>query len=83
MWKTINEAIGTKSSNKNVCSINTNGAIITNKNEMADKFNDYFVNIGFNLTNNVQYSNSVYHRQLNVNERSACLFYTNYVQRDN
>ena len=70
-WKTINEALGTKSRNKNcVDTINVNGAIITNKNYMSDIFNDYFVNIGFNLTNNVQY-NSEYNQQLNVNERSA------------
>ena len=35
---------------------------------MSQDFNDYFVNIGFNFTNNVQYSNSTYNQYLKSND---------------
>ena len=51
--------------------IDVNGSTITNKEDISESFNEYFVNIGFNLTNNVQYSNSFYNDNLFVNDKSA------------
>ena len=68
MWKTINHALGIHSSKKMaVDKINIDGVIIDDKNEISE----LFVNIGLNLTNDMQYSDRVFNRDFEFNEQTA------------
>ena len=52
-WQILNQVI-----NKNKCALNKtgfhhNGSIITDENDICNKFNDFFLNIGMNLTSKI------------------------------
>ena len=53
-WSTINKILGKNNNSKkyNEC-ININGEQVKDKNIIAQHFNDYFINIGKNLTENI------------------------------
>ena len=56
-WKTINEIISRNGNKKSFPTlININNTEITNKLDIANKFNAFFTNIGINLANNITYT---------------------------
>ena len=53
-WRVINDTLGKRNQKTNLpISIEHNNTLITDPNKIANTFNDYFVNIGTNLVENV------------------------------
>ena len=53
-WKLINELLGKNNRANNVAQLKTDDIIITNDRKIAESFNDYFVNIGAKLANEIE-----------------------------
>ena len=53
-WKVINSVLNNKKSSQSVSSIIFDGKLINNTEQIANYFNDYFINIGPNLASNIQ-----------------------------
>jgi hypothetical protein len=51
MWKTLNELLNKPTKNNKLTKtfVESNSNIIEDPEEIANKFNDYFINIGHNL----------------------------------
>ena len=63
-WQILNQVI-----NKNKCASNKtgfhhNGSIITDENDICNKFNDFFLNIGMNLTSKIPNTDIPYTKYL-------------------
>ena len=52
-WKVINLILNKQKSSKIITSIISEGNLVSDPNEIADCFNDYFTNIGPNLASNI------------------------------
>jgi hypothetical protein len=52
-WKLIKEAMNTGNTTKKIEKIKVNGVLVSEKNEMASKFNEFFVNAGQTIANQV------------------------------
>ena len=50
-WETINGILNRKKSKKSSDHFSANGKLLTQPKEIAEKFNDYFINIGSNYSN--------------------------------
>jgi predicted Holliday junction resolvase-like endonuclease len=68
MWRNINQLIGKTSKTTNVTSVKSNDQILTNKDDIAETFNDYFSKIGTELSNRIPPSNKGFEEYL---ERSV------------
>ena len=68
-WSTINDILcKTKHSHQGVKSIISNGRMINDTAEIVNKFNEFFINIGPNLTSNVsRVSHETHHKYLTRN----------------
>lgn len=54
IWQVLKEVSGKTQSNNNISEICDDGRIITQPKEIAEKFNEFYINIGPNLANNLQ-----------------------------
>ena len=75
-WKTINEIL-TKNQTKNKCPtvFNDNGSMITDKVNIANKFNVFFTNIGDKIAKGINYDgNKTYGHYLNKDIHSSFTF---------
>ena len=68
MWRNINKLIGKTSRTTNVTSVKSNDQIFTNKDDIAETFNDYFSKIGTELSNRIPPSSKGFEEYL---ERSV------------
>ena len=58
MWNTISEMIHKQQNNNiSICQIFLQGKCINDQTEIANIFNDFFINIGPNLTKNIIQNN--------------------------
>jgi hypothetical protein len=57
-WKTINDLLGRSPNDTIVNELNINDSNITSHEEISNAFNEYFTNIGPNLANSIDDSNS-------------------------
>jgi hypothetical protein len=64
MWRNINKLIGKTSKTTNVTSVKSNYQIFTNKDDIAETFNDYFSKIGTELSNRIPPSNKGFEEYL-------------------
>ena len=64
-WKVINEALKSKNDTDPPKYIHKNNRKIDDPSDMAEVFNDFFVNIGPNLANNIPNTNTDFHKFLN------------------
>ena len=56
IWNGINRLISQKKVNKSqTINLYENGQFITSQQEVAEKFNSYFTNVGKNLSDNIEY----------------------------
>ena len=55
-WSVLNELMGKKHNAKSIKQLEINNQITENQQEIADKFNDYFINIGPTLAKKIQAS---------------------------
>ncbi len=69
MWKNINQLIGKTSKTTNVAAIKLSEQIFTNKDDIAETFNDYFSKIGTDLSSRIPPSNKGFEEFL---DRSDC-----------
>lgn len=72
-WQIINKAIGNKHKQTVIDSLKLNDDVIVHGKDIAEAFNDYFVNIGSTLTNNIQCNirNTNYVQYLKKNNETA------------
>ena len=68
MWRNINQLIGKTSKTTNLTSVKSNYQIFTNKDDIAETFNDYFSKIGTELSNRIPPSSKGFEEYL---ERSV------------
>ncbi|RWS02969.1 endonuclease-reverse transcriptase-like protein, partial [Dinothrombium tinctorium] len=66
MWKTLKSIVSTKSKS-NITEINFNGITCYNSNEIADKFNNYFVESVKEIANNIEVDNSFENDPIDMN----------------
>ena len=57
MWRNINQLIGKTSKTTKITSVKTNDVILTNKLDISETFNNYFSNIGKELSSQIPHSN--------------------------
>ena len=57
MWRNINQLIGKTSKTTKIISVKTNDVILTNKLDISETFNNYFSNIGKELSSQIPHSN--------------------------
>ena len=53
-WKLINELLGKNNKANNIAQLKIDNTIITDGRMIAESFNDYFVNIGAKLANEIE-----------------------------
>ena len=75
-WKTINEILSKNKGKKTSSTIfKENGTSITDKTDIAEKFNNYFTNIGQTIAESIQYKgNKNYDYYLNTQVKSVLKF---------
>ncbi|CAB4016177.1 Hypothetical predicted protein [Paramuricea clavata] len=64
MWRNINQLIGKTSKTTNVISVKSNDQIFTNKDDIAETFNDYFSESGTELSNRIPTGNEGFEEYL-------------------
>ena len=51
--KVINTMINKSKPKKDICQIDVNGTLVTDANAIADRFHNYFTNVGADLAKNI------------------------------
>jgi hypothetical protein len=74
MWRNINQLIGKTSKTTNVTSVKSNDQIFTNKDDIAETFNDYFSKIVTELSNRIPPSNKGFEEYLERSVRLSAVF---------
>ena len=79
MWEFINSITGKSNKNKtknNIINLDKDGIRLTDDQEIADCFNDFFTNIGSNLANDINNSQSNILQLPDFNSNSFLLLHT-------
>ena len=66
-WDLINTTINSKCTRENPCRFSLNDEYITDKNDIANAFNNYFVNIGQTMARNISSQNAPFNSYLTEN----------------
>ena len=73
-WDLINKTINSNCSHENPCRFSLNDEYITDKNDIANAFNNFFVNIGQNMARNISSQNISFNSYLTGNITSRLHF---------